>query len=97
MLVRFKALEGVCCHGDQICKQVFKCELLGEEQLGAANFFTAIKIDLRLSVFVNFTYVRNWQKKKTGSLKCNQRPKKGGKIVSPSYLKVFWPLKFQNC
>ena len=34
--------------------------------------------------------------KKTGSLKCNQRPKKGGKIVSPSNLKVIWPLKFQN-
>ena len=56
------ASEGVRCYGNRIRKQVFKCELLEEEQLGAANFFTAVKIYLRLSVFVNFTYGSNCQK-----------------------------------
>ena len=49
--------------------------------MDAANFFTGIKMDLRLSVFVNFTYVRG--REKNGSLKCNKKSKRL-KIVSPS-------------
>ena len=59
--------------------------------MDAAKFFAAIKMDLRLSVFVDF---RGCKKRQPTT---QPKVKKGGRIVSPSRQKVFRPLKFPNC
>ena len=54
----------VCCHGNKnINKHLFRCKLLRGSWMDASKLFTAIKIDPRLSVFVDFKYVRGCRKK----------------------------------